>query len=393
MKLLIVTHYFESHRGGIEIVAGRLARELVTAGLDVTWLATDATPPPAASEGCGRAVPIPAWNITERKLGVPLPIPGPRGLVAIRREVEAADAVLLHDSLYPGNVAAMIAARLCSTPVVITQHIAAVPYANPLLSGLMRLGNAVVTAPMLKSADEVVFISETVMRHFASLSLRAPELIFNGVDTAVYRPPAVDFDRGLARERLGLPRAGAVALFVGRFVEKKGLHILARMARSSPEVTFALAGWGPIDPAGWGLANVRVLSGLSGGALVPLYQASDALVLPSTGEGWPLVIQEALACGLPVLCGAETASAHAAAAPFVHGVAITADADATAAAFTARLSALLAAPRSEGSIGERSRFARAHYSWPATARSYRRIFERLASRDSTACKVQLETTP
>jgi hypothetical protein len=56
-------------------------------------------------------VSIGAWNVTERRLGLPLPLPGPRGVATIWREVEAADAVLLHDSLYPTNILAMLAAR------------------------------------------------------------------------------------------------------------------------------------------------------------------------------------------------------------------------------------------------------------------------------------------
>jgi glycosyltransferase involved in cell wall biosynthesis len=42
--------------------------------------------------------------------------------------------------------------------------------------------------------------------------------------------------------------------------------------------------------------------------LVPLYHAADALVLPSRSEGGlPLVVQEALACGLPVLLSEDVA--------------------------------------------------------------------------------------
>ena len=40
MRLLIVSAYFDSHRGGIEIVAGQLAREFSRAGEDVVWLAS-----------------------------------------------------------------------------------------------------------------------------------------------------------------------------------------------------------------------------------------------------------------------------------------------------------------------------------------------------------------
>src|SRR4051794_25756393 len=44
MKLLMVSNYFESPRGGLEIIGGRLARELVRLGQDVRRLASNATP-------------------------------------------------------------------------------------------------------------------------------------------------------------------------------------------------------------------------------------------------------------------------------------------------------------------------------------------------------------
>ena len=137
MRVLMGSAYFESHRGGIEIVAGRLARELQRRGAQVTWFATDASPPPERNSGCGASLSIGAWNVTERRLGFPLPLPGPRGIATIWREVGVADAVLLHDSLYPTNIVAMLAARWHGKPVVLTQHIAAVPYSNPVLRGIM----------------------------------------------------------------------------------------------------------------------------------------------------------------------------------------------------------------------------------------------------------------
>jgi glycosyltransferase involved in cell wall biosynthesis len=382
LKVLLATAYFDSHRGGIEIVAGRLARELQRRGADVTWLATDATPPSASADS-GKVLPVAAWNVAERRLGFPLPLPGVGGVAAIWRAVKATDCVLLHDSLYPTNVVALLAARWHRRPVVLVQHIAAVPYSNPVLRLVMRAANAVIARPMLSAADQVVFISDTVAQHFAAVRFKSPpRLIFNGVDTDVFQLPAAGFDQRAARSKLGLPTDGTIVSFVGRFVEKKGLHIIERLARTRPDLTFALAGWGPIDPQSWGLPNVHVFSGLQGASLAPFYQVSDVFVLPSIGEGLPLVLQEALACGVPVICGDETAAADPAAHGIIDGVPIIATApDSTAAAFATRIDALLSR-NSEAAAAQRHAYVQSRYSWSEAAKSYAAIMSDLVGAQS-----------
>ena len=258
---------------------------------------------------------------------------------------------------------------------MLTQHIAAVPYSSALLRGLMRTANALIARPMLRSADQVVFISKAVAAEFASLSTKAPpQLVFNGVDSAVFGLASPGFDRTAARATFGLPAEKPVVLFVGRFVEKKGLHHIERLARQRPDLAFALAGWGPIDPDAWGLANVHVLRGLSGPALPPLYQASDVFLLPSIGEGLPLVLQEALACGLPVLCGKATTAADPDAAALIDGLDVDgADPDVLARAMAARIDGALAAIAAPGGIvaaQARNAYVRAHYSWSEAAAAY-----------------------
>lgn len=78
-KLLSVSNYFYTHRGGLEIVAGRLARELALRGFDVTWLATDAAPAPAPAPGI-ECASLGACNIAERRLGVPWPVLSPASI-------------------------------------------------------------------------------------------------------------------------------------------------------------------------------------------------------------------------------------------------------------------------------------------------------------------------
>src|ERR1051325_1691619 len=147
MRLLIVSAYFETHRGGIEMVVGALAREFRRARQTVTWIASDCDPTPA-DDASGRRIPVRAYNGMEKLLGVPFPLPGPGALKVIRREVAAADVVMIHDSLYPANIAALLFARWLRKPVMLTQHIGAIPFLNPVLRLLMRGMNCIVTRPM-----------------------------------------------------------------------------------------------------------------------------------------------------------------------------------------------------------------------------------------------------
>jgi len=364
LRVLVVSACFETHLGGIEIVAARLADELARLGLDVTWLASDVTAP--AAHPAIRVASYAASNFAERRLGFPYVLPGPRGLAQIAREVRAAEAVIIHDSLYLPSVAALLAAKAARKPVLIVQHIGSVPYQSPVLRLLMALGNAIIARPMLAHADQVVFISGFVRDFFREVRFRRPPaLIFNGVDIEVFRPPAEGEPQALRRS-LGLAER-PTALFVGRFVEKKGLHILREAAAARPDVQWAFAGHGPIDPGAWALPNVKVFTGLFGASLARLYQASDALVLPSVGEGFPLVIQEALACGLPVICGEETTRADAAATELLYGLDLAQSTTAIVAKLNSQLEKAFALHNCRKQFAD---FARRHYSWTSAGTRY-----------------------
>ena len=110
MRIALVTHYYPAHRGGIELVAGELARRLAAGhGASIGWHASDCDPAPAIpGVACD---PGRAWNGIERHAGVPYPIWSPGALHRVARSARAADAVHLHDCLYLPNLVAYAAAR------------------------------------------------------------------------------------------------------------------------------------------------------------------------------------------------------------------------------------------------------------------------------------------
>jgi glycosyltransferase involved in cell wall biosynthesis len=363
MRLLTVTHFYEQHGGGIERVAGQLNRRFVAQGHDTSWAAAaEGTMPDAAT---ATPVPMPCFNAIERLTGLPMPIPGVTALRRLAKAVRESDAVIVHDALYLSSIAAMLLARRHRKPVVLIQHIAGIPFVNPLLKRVMALANGMVTRPMLGAADQTVFISDTVRDAFAGVvTKRPPLLLFNGVDATIFRP-APGAARAETRAELGMTDERPLLLFVGRFVEKKGLAIIRRAAAARPDWQVVMAGHGPIDPMAWGLPNIRVLHDRSGPSLAALYQAADMLVLPSVGEGFPLVVQEAMACGLPVICGAETSRADPLARPWLSPVEVDLrDPDASAMRLAAAVDAL---KMSDDDRAAMSRYARASYDWSAMA--------------------------
>jgi phosphatidyl-myo-inositol dimannoside synthase len=158
-------------------------------------------------------------------------------------------------------------------------------------------------------------------------------------------------------------------VFVGRFVERKGLGLIQELAERTSDWRWVLAGQGPIDPERWALPNVSVERELRGSSLARLYGAADAVVLPSVGEGFPLVVIEALACGTPALVDQSTAAGDRTAIAHLETESVTGE-DAPDR-WHAHLEALLARPDVNGSRRALAEFARDHWSWDRAAEAYR----------------------
>jgi glycosyltransferase involved in cell wall biosynthesis len=157
----------------------------------------------------------------------------------------------------------------------------------------------------------VAFISPVGRRHFEQITGPLPHYrhVPNGVDHGLFAMVTVQPSR--LRADLGFDPARPLMLFVGRFVPTKRLPLLRQMAQATPDWQWCVIGDGPVRPGDWGLSNVRVLPAMPQAELARYYRAADLLVLPSEGEGFPLVVQEAMACGLPACITADVAAGSA----------------------------------------------------------------------------------
>ncbi len=108
------------------------------------------------------------------------------------------------------------------------------------------------------------------------------------------------------RCKLNIPEKKMV-LAIGQFIHRKGFDVLLRAAASLDQDTgvYIIGGEPPEEylqmQKDLNLTNVHFVSFQKKPVLMQYYQAADLFVLPTREDIWGLVINEAMACGLPVV--------------------------------------------------------------------------------------------
>jgi glycosyltransferase involved in cell wall biosynthesis len=137
-------------------------------------------------------------------------------------------------------------------------------------------------------------------------------------------------------ERTGLVVPGQPRyLFVGRFIERKGIDVLLAAFRHVGRGELWLAGDGPhrslLEGEAKGDPRIRFLGYADEGSLPDLYRQADVLVVPSLFEPWGLVVHEGLGNGLPVIATDQVAAADDLIDPGLNGYVVPAGSDAALA--------------------------------------------------------------
>lgn len=113
--------------------------------------------------------------------------------------------------------------------------------------------------------------------------------------------------QNLCREKLNLPDK-KIILCVGQFIHRKGIDVLLRSLNDTDfcDVDFYIVGGSPTEEykaiiQDKNLKNIHFCAFMLPDELDTYYKAADCFVLPTREDVWGLVINEAMARGLPVI--------------------------------------------------------------------------------------------
>jgi len=140
----------------------------------------------------------------------------------------------------------------------------------------------------------------------------------NTVDMNWFRKKAKEFhqDKNLLEERSRYPKI--LMLYVGQLINRKGIYQLLKALSElhDPNVGLLIVGSGPQGREleefckDQNLENVYFEGFQQQEALLRYYSLADVLILPSFKEVWGLVVNEALASGIFVLCSSYAGAAY-----------------------------------------------------------------------------------
>lgn len=304
MQALIVSHHALPHVGGVEVLVDKEIRALVAAGHGVVLVTSNGvgsaqTPVYPATV---RVLRMPAGHLLERWFRLPYPVFSPRLLPTLWREIRRADVVHVHGSMFMNSVIALIIARWWGRERILTDHSGIQRFESRVMTLTARIAVETVGRLSVRLATRLVSYNTRVTRLLERLVGYRKTALFlpNPVDRGLFHPPT-PAERLAARKLLGWAAGRPKVLFVGRLTPDKGVPLLLKATDTSYDIVLC----GPGDP---GILKtlpadgVEYLPARPQADLARLYQAADVLVVPSMlREGFPLVVQEAVACGLKVI--------------------------------------------------------------------------------------------
>lgn len=213
---------------------------------------------------------------------------------------EPFDAIVICGYSSPTAILAMMYLRLHRTPYFLEVDGGMIRQDSPMKLRLKRL--------LVKGAAGYFSTGATVTEYLCHYGAEAGKIYrypFTSLDSSeIWDAPASREEKKALREALGISEE-KVILAVGQFIHRKGLDVLLDAAANLDAGVYMVGG----EPTreilqkqeGMDLKHVHFVGFRKKEELLQYYRAADVLAMPTREDIWGLVVNEAMACGLPVV--------------------------------------------------------------------------------------------
>lgn len=184
------------------------------------------------------------------------------------------------------------------------------------MSGLFKILKKII----VKGADRYIAYGTKAKEYLEYLGAKPKDIFIalNTVDIDFFVPKTLKYRMSLefVKERKKYPKI--LLLYVGQLIKRKGIEqvLKALSILRDDDLGIIIVGSGPEEDCLKNFCQKNKLSNIffigfhQQNELPKYYALADILILPSINEVWGLVVNEALACGLFVLCSKYAGSCY-----------------------------------------------------------------------------------
>jgi len=227
----------------------------------------------------------------------------PQSIYEMVRYLKEKEADIVHTHMYRANTSGAVSAKIAGTPVIIS-HLHSFPEWDDWRQKKMD-------SLLAGWKDQIIAVSNKVKEDFIKATGTREDkvmTIYNGVDMSRF---SVRIDEVRKKRELGIPEDSKVVGIFARLIEDKRHEVFLKAAKrivqeTGRKIHFLVVGKGKLEKhlkrlaSELEIAENVVFTGLRDD--VPeLLKITDVSVLSSRREGFPMIILESMASGVPFI--------------------------------------------------------------------------------------------
>lgn len=216
------------------------------------------------------------------------------------------DFVLAYNAVTVPSIKAIFCCKLCGVPYFVNNDGALPHRSNMVKKRLKRF--------LYRGAQLCFASGNTSKQYFLANGVKEEKIRIHNFTSLtkedILPAPMSEAERRALREKRELVQNKVYVMTVGQFIERKGFDLLLQawnLLKDTANAELLLIGGGGKRTEYEAyikehtLKNVTIIDFLKKEDLFDYYKASDLFVFPTREDIWGLVINEAMACGLPVI--------------------------------------------------------------------------------------------